>query len=401
MKILVLGSGLIGPAAAFNAMSDPEVTQVTLCDLNQQQLDQAAEHLARLPGREKVTTVRLDLTDEAEATKLMAGFDAIVGALPASASALAIRLAAAAGVPLVDLTRPSPAEIAGLKPLVEEAGGLVILSCGLEPGLTEIIARYLADKLDRVDELHIKCGGIPENPAPPLGYKIVFGGRHLPLREFEARIVENSQLKPAPRYSGLETVYFPGVGECEAWHEGFMPWLLELPALQNLRLGSQKTVRWPGYAAKVSVLKEMGLLSLEPVEVNGVQVKPKHVLDAVLYPRVRLEEGERDITVFQVDISGEKKGRPRRYTAQMVDRYDERTGMTSMARTTAYTGAIVARMIARGDLQASAQPPFGKGIFPPEQLLTGKLFTRLIDELAAVGITFEITTTKVKTLRGQ
>jgi lysine 6-dehydrogenase len=391
MKILVLGSGLIGPAAAFNAMSDPDVSQVTICDISQQQLDQAAEHLARLPGSEKLRTVRVDLNDEAEATNLMAGFDAIVGALPNSISALGIRLATAAKTPLVDLTRPSEAELAELRPLIDEMGGLIILSCGLEPGLTEIVARYLADKLDWVDELHIKCGGIPENPAPPLNYKIVFGGRHLPLRDFEARIVENGRIKPVPRYSGVETVHFPGVGECEAYHEGFMPWLLELPALQNLRLGTQKTVRWPGYAAKVSVLKEMGLLSLEPIEVEGVQVKPKHVLDAILYPHVKLAEGEGEITAFRVDVTGKKQGRLHCYTAQMVDRYDEQTGMTSMARTTAYTGAIVARMVARGDLQA-------KGIFPPEQLLTGQLFDKLIDELAAVGITFEVTATKVKSL---
>ena len=101
-----------------------------------------------------------------------------------------------------------------------------------------------------------------------------------------------------------------------------MPWLLELPALRGLRLGTQKTVRWPGYAAKVTVLKEMGLLSLEPVMAEGVAVATKKLLDALLYPRVRLEEGERDITVFRVEAVGEKEGRPRRYRVGMVDRYD-------------------------------------------------------------------------------
>ncbi len=50
MKILVLGSGLMGPAAAFNAMSDPAVSQVTLCDMNQQQLDAAQAKLERMRG---------------------------------------------------------------------------------------------------------------------------------------------------------------------------------------------------------------------------------------------------------------------------------------------------------------------------------------------------------------
>jgi len=392
VKILVLGSGLIGPAAAFNSMSDPEVSQVTLCDLNQTALDQAAEKLARLPGSEKVTTVALDLRDEAAAIELMRGYDAIVGALPGLVTALGIRPAIKAGTPLVDLTRPSPEETAELKALAEETGSLIVLSCGLEPGLTEIMTHHLADRLDRVDEVHIKCGGIPAEPAPPLGYKIVFGGRRLPLREFDARIVEDGQLKPIPRYSGVEQLDFPGVGAVEAWHEGFMPWLLELPALKNLRLGTQKTIRWPGYAAKVTLLKEMGLLSLEPVEVDGVQVRPKHVLDAVMYPKVKLEEGEREVTLFKVEVSGQKDGQARRYTTQMVDWYDEKTGMTSMARTTAYTGAIMARMIARGDVSAA-------GIYPPEQLVAGAAFERMVTELAAVGITFKITTETVQILK--
>ena len=112
-----------------------------------------------------------------------------------------------------------------------------------QPGLTEIVARHLAEKLDRVDEMHIKCGGIPAVPSGPLNYKIVFGGRKLPLRDADARTVQNGELVPLPRYSGVETYNIEGVGEVEAWHEGFMPWLLELDALKGIKLGTQKTVR--------------------------------------------------------------------------------------------------------------------------------------------------------------
>jgi len=204
-------------------------------------------------------------------------------------------------------------------------------------------------------------------------------------------LVEKGKLKPVPRYSGVETVSFAGVGTCEAWHEGFMPWLLDLPSLQNLRLGTQKTVRWPGYAMKVTVLKEMGLLSQEAVNVEGVYVKPKALLDTLLYPHVRLEEGERDITVFRVEASGEKAGRARSYKVEMIDWYDGDLGFTSMARTTAFTGAIIARMIGCGDLG-------GTGMLPPEQRITGPLFERLVDELSAMNIRFDITEEKTTTL---
>jgi lysine 6-dehydrogenase len=389
MRILVLGSGMMGPAAAFNAMSDPQVSGVTLCDIDQRQLDAAQVKLKATEGGEKLSTVALDLSDQRAATRLMADVDAIVSALPWGAVGLGIRAALAARTPLVDLARPVETELEDLRRKVEAAGGLVILGCGVEPGLTEIMARYLAEKLDRVDELHIKCGGIPEHPAPPLGYKIVFGGRKLPLREEDAYIVEDGALKLVPRYSGVEKALFPGVGQCEAWHEGFMPWLMDLDALKGLKLGTQKTIRWPGYAAKATVLKELGLLSEEPVEVDGAKVAPKSVVDAVLYPRVRLEEGERDITVFRVEAIGMKNGVALRHKVETVDRYDERLGFTSMARTTAFTGAIVARMIGRGEIKV-------RGWLTPEQVIVGPLLDTLLSELAAVDVRFEETTETVE-----
>lgn len=391
MKILVLGSGLMGPAAAFNAMTDPQAAQVCLADISRAQLALAQAKLAGKPGAEKLTTAVLDLADQSAASRLIAGYDAVVAALPKQAIPLGIRAAAAARIPLVDLSWPRDDEAAGLKAEVEAAGALVILGCGVEPGLTEIMARYLAEKLDRVDDLHIKCGGIPEKPAPPLGYKIVFGGRQLPLREWDGYEVVNGKLTTAPRYGGVEPVTFAGVGECEAWHETFMPWLLDLEALKGLKTGTQKTVRWPGYAARVTALKELGLLGERPIDVDGVQVAPKKLLDALLYPHVRLEPGERDITVFRVEVAGEKDGRPRRYRVDMVDRYDPVHDFTSMARTTAFTGAIVARMIARGDLQA-------RGWLTPERVITAALFDRLVRELAETGVLFEMTTEKVERL---
>jgi lysine 6-dehydrogenase len=140
------------------------------------------------------------------------------------------------------------------------------------------------------------------------------------------------------------------------------------------------------------VLKELGLLSEEPVEVDGVRVAPKSVVDAVLYPRVTLEEGERDITLFRVEARGKKDGVPRRHRVEMVDRYDEALGFTSMARTTAFTAAIVARMIARGELRA-------KGLLTPEQVITGPLIDRLLAELAAVNVRFQETTEAVEASR--
>jgi saccharopine dehydrogenase-like NADP-dependent oxidoreductase len=170
-----------------------------------------------------------------------------------------------------------------------------------------------------------------------------------------------------------------------------MPWLMELDVLKDLKLGTQMTVRWPGYAAKATVLRDLGMFSPEPIDVYGTEVAPKALLDALLYPHVRMEEGELDITCFRVEALGEKDGHACKYKIEMVDWYDEELGFTSMARTTAMTGAIVARMIARGDIKA-------QGFLTPEKVITGPLFDTLVDELAAVNVRFEMTVEKVKDL---
>jgi saccharopine dehydrogenase-like NADP-dependent oxidoreductase len=108
------------------------------------------------------------------------------------------------------------------------------------------------------------------------------------------------------------------------------------------------------------------------------------VLDTLLYPRVKLDEGEVDITTFRVEASGQQAGRPCRWQAEMIDRYDQALGFTSMARTTAFTGAIVARMAARGELAGA------RGLIHPEQVISGPRFERLLDELASVGVSFQI-----------
>ena len=385
MRILVIGSGLMGPAAAYNAMLDEAVEQVTVCDLSDDQLEACRDRLRGMPGADRVVFRKLDMNDRAESIAVMKDHGAGVAALPRAASMIALPLALEAGMPVMDLTRVPDEALDEWESRFAGSEGFVILGCGLEPGLTEIMARHLAEQLDRTDELHIQCGGIPEHPTPPLGYKIVFGGRRLPLRESTARAVVDGRLVDVPRYSEPEPAIFEGVGECEAWHEGFMPWLLEVDALKGLRAGTQKTVRWPGYSAKVTVLRELGLLSEEPLDVDGVSVIPKHVVDAVLYPSVKMAPEDRDITAYRVTVIGALAGRAATRSAEMIDRYDEQTGFTSMARTTAFTAAIAARMAARGDL-----PHPGGPFVTPEQAIYGDSYHTLINELERMNVRFRI-----------
>lgn len=380
MRLLILGCGLMGPAAAYNAAHDEGVSQVTLCDRQQPSLDRAKKLLDNLGVAGKVATARLDIGDRQATQGLIASHDVVISALPQFLSAAAIGAANAADRPLVDLTLPPTAELPALKQETAEAGNLVVIGCGVDPGLSEIMGRSLAERIDRVLELHIKCGGIPEEPKPPLGYKIVFGGSQMPLREEQATMAENGRIKRVPRYSGLESFDFPEVGKLEAYHEGFLPWMLDLPCLKGLQQGTTKTVRWPGYTKKIRVLQEIGLLGEQPVEVDGVQVVPKHLLDRLLARHVTMDEQERDLLVFKVEVKGERDGAAATLCVQTLVRFDRQTGFTAMARVTAYTAAIVARMVGRGEFKCS-------GLLTPEQLVVGAHLVHLTNELARTGIT--------------
>jgi lysine 6-dehydrogenase len=383
MHILVLGGGLMGPAAAAEALRDPATSSVTVADISQSSLEAC---MARIAGEPRADRLRIEVADVRDASaidRLLVQADAVISALPWAVARGVMEAAAQRGAPVVDLARVPDTEWASAQARLSSARSLVVLGCGVEPGLTEILARHLAEQHDEVDEVHIKCGGVPEHPTGPLGYKIVFGGRSLPLKPADGYAVENGKLASVPRYSGVEPVAFDGLGELEAWHEGFMPWLLDLKCMTNLKRGTQKTIRWPGYAAKATFLKEAGLLNAEPIEVDGVRVSPKRVLDAVLEPAVRMSDADRDITLLRVDVVGRSGGRPRALRAEMVDRHDG--VFTSMARTTAFTASIVARLAAAGRL---ARPP--RSPATPEQVVVGAAFDELIAALAASGVRIEI-----------
>ena len=208
----------------------------------------------------------------------------MISALPWAVARGVMEAAAQRGAPVIDLARVPDAEWASALARLSSARGLVVLGCGVEPGLTEILARHLAEQLDEVDEVHIKCGGVPEHPSGPLGYKIVFGGRSLPLKPADGYAVENGKLASVPRYSGVEPVAFDGLGELEAWHEGSCHGSRLMYTNSNAHAEDDP---WPGYAQS-HVLKEADA-EPEPIEWMAYVCRQKCV-DAVLGTAVRLSD---------------------------------------------------------------------------------------------------------------
>ena len=389
MRIAVIGAGLMGPAIASDCIECTEVEQVLLIDIDEDRLDATAR---KLGNPEKLEVLVGDVRDRQKMISALKGCDVACIALPRWLNVEAIWDAIEAGVSAIDLSGPPRRDWISIDKAAKEAGVTIMPGCGVEPGLTDLLAAYGMDMLDRVEAVEIWCGGIPQDPKSPLDYKIVFGGRYLPLRPGMVKVIENGEVKEVKRYTHAGFIEFEGIDKTlECFYDGFPEALYEVEKFKEVKRCSEKTVRYPGYSEKVRFLDECGLLSREPIEFEGRKIIPFEVFSRIIYPKVKLEEGEKDITVLRVIVEGVKNSKKTLYRFDMVDFYDKEKGFTSMARTTGYTAAIIARMIGRGEIME-------KGLVPPVKVIREDLFLKLIGELREKGVLVKQVVTTSSTL---
>jgi saccharopine dehydrogenase-like NADP-dependent oxidoreductase len=378
MKIVVLGAGLVGGPMARDLATD-ERFAVTVADVS-------ASALARVAAQAPVATVEADLADAARVTALAADHDLVVGAMPGHLGYATLAAVIAAGRDVVDIAF-FPEDPFGLDEAARAAGVTAVVDCGVFPGMgSALIGR--ADRLcDRLEEVEVHVGGLPQVRQPPFEYRAVFS----PLDVIEeyvrpARFRRDGREIVLPALSEPALVDFPGVGTLEAFNTDGLRTLLTTIDAPNL---TERTLRYPGHIEKMALLRECGFFAAEPVEVAGRPVVPRELTAALLFPLWRLPEGEGDLTVLRVRIEGVRDGRPARWMYDLLDHYDHDLGVTSMARTTGYTATMTVRALADG---LYTRP----GITPPEFL--GRepgCVSYLLEGLATRGIEYRETRTGI------
>lgn len=379
MRIGILGCGAMGRAAAYAVMTAGGGNELVLIDHDRGRLEDLHVWLGLHRNSARLELCSLDIANRPAAVEVLRTVDACAVALPWAATCLAIHAALEAHCPMASITRPDYNMLPALAEQIRAARGCVLLPCGLEPGLTEILARHTAEKLDKVMSLQVRCGGIPTLPEPPLHYKILFG-THLPVQMRDAYAVVNGKMFTTPRFSGLEKLVVDGVGELEAHHDGMVPWLLDDPIIAQIPNVSQKTIRWPGFTARIQILHDLGLLSEEPVEFHGVHVVPRDFVETLCAPWVKWKPGDSDMIILRVDAEGEdQQGNTLLVRTECIDHYDTTTNLTAMARMTGFTLASATLMLAQGTIVSS-------GLLLPHQVITGAALERLLADLQHRGV---------------
>ncbi|MEK6687180.1 MAG: saccharopine dehydrogenase C-terminal domain-containing protein [Gemmatimonadota bacterium] len=378
MKFLVLGAGLQGGACAHNLLQNPGVTLVTLADAHP---DQIPVFLTGL-GDNRLRPVAIDARDEAAVLATMRGHDAVLCALPYYFNEPMTRLAIEAGCHFADLGGNT--EIVFEQKAHDQAaqakGLSVIPDCGLAPGMVNILAAEGLRRIDKPESVRIYVGGLPQQPEPPLNYQIVYSLEGaLDYYATPSWVLREGRRMEVDALSELEKVEFPApVGTLEAFHTGggisTMPFAWE----GKVRTMEYKTLRYPGHVAIMRPIRELGLISNEPIDVKGVSVVPRDVFIAAVQPRLSKPEG-RDLVALRVRVSGTHRGSPAAVSFQLLDYYDEERGISAMMRTTGYSLALTGLLQVQGKVMA-------QGVKTPDEATP---FGPYVAGLAGFGVKIE------------
>ncbi|HEU5049014.1 MAG TPA: saccharopine dehydrogenase C-terminal domain-containing protein, partial [Gemmatimonadales bacterium] len=347
MDMLVLGAGLQGCACAYDLLRYCSAGRVTLADLNPGNLP--AWLTEARTGR--LSVVKLDVKDHAAVLDVMRGRTAVMSALPYYFNTDMARLAIEAGCHFSDLGGNTEIvfEQKKLDGAARAKGLSVIPDCGLAPGMVNILAAEGIRRLDRAERVRIFVGGLPQHPEPPLNYQIVYSLEGaLDYYTTPSWILRNGKPTQVDALSELEDVEFPEpVGTLEAFHTGggisTMPFAWE----GKVQTMEYKTLRYPGHVAIMRPIRELGLISNEPITVKGNTVVPRDVFIAAVHPMLFKPKAP-DLVALKVEVSGTRNGAPASTTFQLIDRYDEERGISAMMRTTGYSLSITGQMQADG-----------------------------------------------------
>ena len=335
MKLLVIGSGMMGSAAAYDMACQRDVDSVTLADSDLKRAREVAARVNHMTDEKKVRAVGLDAAREKDAARLMKGHDGALSAVPYFLNLGLAKAAIDAGCNFADLGGNNTVvrqELA-LANKADKKGVSLAPDCGLSPGMASILGGELVRRLDgRADALKLYVGGLPEKPMPPFHYQLVFSVEGL-INEYvePARILRKGKLMTIEALTEPEPFHMDGFAPMVAFQTS--GGTSTLPETFAGKVGEcfEKTLRYPGHYDLLCELKELGLFSSEKIRVGNAEIAPRALMSKIFEGKFA-SKGP-DVCIMRLEahesikapgvrglLGGKLKGRVASFT--MVDHYD-------------------------------------------------------------------------------
>ena len=349
MKVLVVGgTGGMGQGVARDLIKQERIEAVTLGDIN---VDPGRVQ-EKLKASPKVSLVKIDVNDHAEMVAAIKAADVVVNcAGPFYKTAVAVaRAAVEAKVNYIDICDDYEAAqvlfTSDIDGAAKQAGITVLTGMGSDPGTNNVLVKWYADRLDRVDEIYLYwVVSIAELAGAAWDHSL-----HMVLGKIPQYI--DGQLVEVDGGDGEEIEHFlEPLGECLISYVGH-PQPITIPRyIQGVKTVVIKGALIPLWVDRlIKEQKAMGLLANEPVAVRGNKVVPYDLAlklwDTIPKDRDRGPEAS-DLKVI---VKGERQGKQVTYTADIVGRMAPGTGLPA---------SIAALMMDAGEVTA-------KGVVAPE-----------------------------------
>ena len=250
MRVVLMGAGHIGQTiAAWLSQSGDYAVKVVDCSVV------ALKALAHLP----VQTALIDTSAVAELRDCMAGYDAVINALPYHQALTVATQAKAAGCHYFDLTE-DVAATRGIMALAEGAKTAFMPQCGLAPGFIGIVAHHLSQKFSSLHEVKMRVGALPAFPTNSLKYNLTWSVDGL-INEYchPCEAIRDGNLIEVLPLEGMEHFSMDGT-EYEAFNTSGGLGTLCDTLKGRVQTLDYKTVRYPGHGAIMKMLlQELGM----------------------------------------------------------------------------------------------------------------------------------------------
>lgn len=378
MKILVLGSGMMGSALAYDLAHSEGVDEIVIADIDEGRARSVAE-----PFGTHAKSVQLDINYYDDVVAAMTDMDVAIGAVSYTHNYALSKAAVETGTHFLDLggNNDIVSRQLTLHEKAKAANVCIIPNCGLAPGLSNVLVASGVKRFDTPEKIHIRVGGLPQHPRPPLNYQLVFSPEGLINEYIEpAEVIQNGTIKQVESMTDIEEIVFPEpFGVLEAFNTSGGLSTLARMFEGRVKEMNYKTIRYKGHCEKFKVLLDVGFASNEPMMVGESVRTAREVFSDLL--KKKLDSNGPDVVLLRASITGAMNGKQKALAYEMIDYYDTANRMTAMMRTTAFPTSIIAQMVGRGEIVA-------RGVLPPEQCVPAE---PMIEELKKRNVVIIVT----------
>ncbi len=384
MKIAVIGAGAMGRWSVKELGLAGDVEEIVVGDYNEEQ----ARAVALTYGEDKARHVAVDARDGESVQAAIAGCDAMINATQHFWNIEVMHAAAAAGVHYTDMgglfhvTRQQVELDAEFK----AAGVTAVIAMGGAPGVTNVLARYGADRLDTIEEATALCGNVDHSDWSSYGGWVVPYSLETLCDEFSVTAPEFIDGAWTMEYAGGEGEELIDFGEPAGvldahftiHSEPFTFWHAWKD--RGLRKAVFKLSLPAEFTEQMRFLARIGMTRTDEVEVKGCRLRPRDVLLKVVAEIPRPTSVVLDDVDYLIGmVRGTRDGRHIEWRVRAAIPAHKEYGAGGGDVDTGIPPAIVARMMARGDIA-------GPGVFVPEQVVPCEDF---FAEFARWGVTVD------------